>query len=120
FKRLGNMRTVPRLPLQNPLRSPFPGRDSQGNPTTTRQVIPKLTRRPHRETTGPEKSMYISVLEARRKLISAWRQVATTERRTAWSLLRRGFLYWREPALIREGQKPDYLTFGRGRMWVEV
>ncbi len=53
-------------------------------------------------------------------MILGWRDYATAERRTRWSLLRRGFLSRHHPDLIREGQKPDYLTFGRGRMWVEV
>ena len=56
----------------------------------------------------------------RGKVILAWRRFATAERRTAWSLLQQGFLTWREPSIIREGQKPDFLAFGRGRMWVEV
>jgi hypothetical protein len=60
------------------------------------------------------------VREARRKTILAWRDFATAERRTAWGLLQRGFLCRHQPALILEGQKPDYLTLGRGRMWVEV
>jgi predicted XRE-type DNA-binding protein len=60
------------------------------------------------------------VKEVRRQTILVWREFATAERRTAWSLLRLGFLHWREPSLIREGQKPDFLAFGRGRMWVEV
>lgn len=56
----------------------------------------------------------------RRKLILVWRQFATAERRTAFSLLLRGFLCRKEPSLVLAGRKPDYLTFGRGRMWVEV
>lgn len=56
----------------------------------------------------------------RRTLILLWQHYTTAERRTAWSLLRRGFLHWREPSLIREGRTPDFLAFGRGRMWVEV
>lgn len=44
----------------------------------------------------------------------------TAEHRTAISLRRRGFLYEREPPLILKGKKPDFLTHGRGRMWVEV
>lgn len=48
-----------------------------------------------------------------------WTRFATAERRAAWYLLRRGFLHHREPAYV-VGRKPDFLTFGRGRMWVEV
>ncbi len=33
--------------------------------------------------------------------------------------MRRGFLFRREPPFV-VGRKPDFLTFGRGRMWVEV
>lgn len=57
--------------------------------------------------------------ELRRILVVAWREFATAERRAAWHLLARGFLYSREPASLK-GQKPDFLTYGRGRMWVEV
>jgi hypothetical protein len=60
------------------------------------------------------------VMDARRQIFLAWRDFATSERRTAWGLVRRGFLYRHQPTLILEGRKPDYLTFGRGRMWVEV
>jgi hypothetical protein len=59
------------------------------------------------------------IREIRRSLVIAWREFASAERRTAWHLLVRGFLYRREPAFVG-GQKPDFLTFGRGRMWIEV
>lgn len=55
----------------------------------------------------------------RRIFAYSWSKFATAERRTAWYLLRRGFLYLREPGFV-VGRKPDFLTFGRGRMWVEV
>lgn len=58
-------------------------------------------------------------IEIRRRILLAWRAFATAERRSAWHLLSRGFLYRREPAFIN-GKKPDFLTFGRSRMWVEV
>lgn len=48
-----------------------------------------------------------------------WQQLATSERRTAWQLFRRGFLWRKEPHWV-SGRKPDFLTFGRGSMWVEV
>jgi hypothetical protein len=55
-----------------------------------------------------------------RKAISeCWSKVATAENRTALHLLRKGFLYCREPRFV-VGRKPDFLTFGRGRMWIEV
>jgi hypothetical protein len=57
--------------------------------------------------------------ELQRASILKWREVATAERRTAWQLLRRGFLFRREPSFV-VGRKPDFLTFGRGRMWAEV
>ena len=57
--------------------------------------------------------------ELRRASILKWQAVATAERRTAWQLLRRGFLFRREPPFV-VGRKPDFLTWGRGRMWVEV
>ena len=59
------------------------------------------------------------IRDIRRSLIIAWREFASAERRTAWHLLVRGFLYHCEPAFV-DGQKPDFLTLGRGRMWVEV
>lgn len=49
----------------------------------------------------------------------AWRDFATAERRTAWGLIAKGFWFTREPRFVK-GQKPDFLTGGRGRMWVEV
>ena len=57
--------------------------------------------------------------ELRRAAILKWREVATAERRTAWYLLLRGFLFRREPPFV-VGRKPDFLTFWRGRMWAEV
>lgn len=55
----------------------------------------------------------------RRRLVLGWYSFATAERRAAWQLLARGFLYRREPGFLA-GRKPDFLTCGRGRMWVEV
>ena len=43
----------------------------------------------------------------------------STEHRTALRLLTLGFLWRNEPQFV-VGRKPDFLTFGRGRMWVEV
>jgi len=57
--------------------------------------------------------------ELRRHVVLAWRKIADGERRIAWDLLTRGFLFRREPKFVT-GMKPDFLTFGRGRMWVEV
>jgi len=57
--------------------------------------------------------------DVRRRIALRWREFATAERRTAWHLLSRGFLFRREPIFVT-GRKPDFLTFGRGRMWVEV
>jgi hypothetical protein len=57
--------------------------------------------------------------ELRRHAVLAWRNFATGERRTAWRLLTRGFLFRREPSFVR-GMKPDFLTCGRGCLWVEV
>lgn len=48
-----------------------------------------------------------------------WRDYATPERRTGWQLARRGFLWASEPSFVT-GRKPDFLTYGRGQMWVEV
>ena len=52
-------------------------------------------------------------------LYRRWYEFATAERRTACHLLRRGFFVRREPSFVL-GQKPDFLTSVRGRMWVEV
>lgn len=61
----------------------------------------------------------LQVSKLRRSVTIAWRAFASAERRTAGHLLARGFLYRREPTFV-DGQKPDFLTFGRGSMWVEV
>ena len=59
------------------------------------------------------------VTKIRARLGSFWQHIATSERRAALYLLRRGFLYHREPRFV-VGRVPDFLTFGRGAMWVEV
>jgi hypothetical protein len=59
------------------------------------------------------------VLDVRRWMTLAWRQLATAERRVAWHLIIHGFLVRREPIFV-SGRKADFLTFGRGKMWVEV
>ena len=62
----------------------------------------------------------MTLVAAIRKAISeGWSQFATAENRAALHLLRKGFLHCREPSFV-VGRKPDFLTFGRGRMWVEV
>lgn len=48
-----------------------------------------------------------------------WLKITTSERRTAFYLLLRGFCWRVEPKFV-VGRKPDFITFGRGRMWVEV
>src|SRR5690606_21251589 len=53
-------------------------------------------------------------------LTMLWRFRRSAECRAAWSLLGRGFLWRREPSFVREGKKPDFFAFGRGRLWVEV
>lgn len=56
---------------------------------------------------------------AKAAIAKNWVRFATGERRTAWHLLRKGFFHRQEPRFV-VGRKPDSLTFGRGRMWVEV
>jgi len=57
--------------------------------------------------------------ELKRHAVIAWRGFATGERRTAWGLLKQGFMFHCEPKFV-SGMTPDFFTYGRGRMWVEV
>lgn len=63
--------------------------------------------------------LVLRVKNIRRRIVVAWRGFSSAERRTAWHLLSHGFLFRREPVFVT-GRKPDFLTYGRGRMWVEV
>lgn len=59
------------------------------------------------------------VAAIRKALAEGWSKIATAENRAALYLFRKGFLHCREPSFV-VGRKPDFLTFGRGRMWIEV
>lgn len=54
-----------------------------------------------------------------RSLVSRWPNVFSGEIRTAFRLLLRGFAWRREPTEVK-GKRPDFMTLGRGLMWVEV